>query len=69
MPLINSHAVVSIKARCLNFGLSLHLHLYFEYASSEGSGESARADSPEPSLLVDAISTKFCALVQMSPQK
>ena len=43
-----------------NFYSSLQLHPYFKYASKEGSGESAQAcaDSPEPSLLCDAISTK-----------
>ena len=44
------------------FDLSLHLHPYFGYASSEGSRESAHIDSPEPSLLSEAISTKIlCA--------
>ena len=33
MPLIKAHADVSIKARDLNIGLSLHLHTYFVYAS------------------------------------
>ena len=47
MPLINAHAVVSSKARILNFGLSFHLHPYFVYAS-------ICPDSPEPSMLVYA---------------
>ena len=38
MPLLNAHAVISSKARCLNFRLSFHLHLFFAYAGSEGSG-------------------------------
>ena len=42
MPIINDHVDVSSEARCLTFGLSLHLHPHFLYASSEGSGESAR---------------------------
>ena len=38
-PPINANADISSKARCFNFGLSLHLHPYFVYASSESSGE------------------------------
>ena len=57
MPLINAHAVISSKARGLNFGLCLHLHLHFEHESREGFGESAHiADSPEPLLLTNVTS-------------
>ena len=34
----NTHTVASSGAERLNFDLSLHLHPYYEYASSEGSG-------------------------------
>ena len=40
MPLMNSHADISSKAKGLNFGLSLYLHSYFVYWSSKGSSES-----------------------------
>ena len=40
-PKVNVHDDVSIKARCLHFGQSLHPHLFFVYASSEGSDQSA----------------------------
>ena len=40
-PKVNVTDDVSIKARCLNFGHSLHLHLFFVYASREGSDQSA----------------------------
>ena len=58
-PLINAHAGESIKARDLNFSPNLYLHQYFVYASSEGSGHD---ESPDHSLLSDAISTEIsCA--------
>ena len=58
--LIIAHADVSSMVRDLHFGLSFHLHPYFEYASNECSGESAlMADTAEPSLLADAISTEI----------
>ena len=41
-PPLNAHADLHTVARGLNFGLTLHLHQNFVYASSEGSGESAR---------------------------
>ena len=63
MPQMNAHADIFIDASSLNFCLSFHLYLYFVYiyVSSGGSGESAhmRADSPDPSLLADVISTEF----------
>ena len=40
MPLRNTHADISSKARGLNFDLSLHLHPYVMYSSSNGSNES-----------------------------
>ena len=54
-PPLNAHAEVSSSARCLNFGLGLHLYPYFMYASSEGSGESVH--SPEHPLLDNVISS------------
>ena len=45
MPLINAHADVCSKARCLDFGLNLHLYPYFMYASSKSSGESVHAQT------------------------
>ena len=39
---LNAHADLSSEAKGLNFCLSLHLQPFFEYASCEGSGESAR---------------------------
>ena len=41
MSLIKVRADLSSGARCLIFGMSLHLQPYLTYASSEGSGESA----------------------------
>ena len=51
IPLTNAHADVSSKARCIDFGLSLHLNPYFEYLRNKGSDECA--------LLADAKSTKL----------
>ena len=39
MLFLNVHPGVSSGARCLSFGLSLHLLPYLLYAISEGSGE------------------------------
>ena len=66
MSLINFRPDLSSGAKGPIFGMSLHLQPYFAYASSKGSGESARicvcADSPEPSLLDDTMSTQIkCA--------
>ena len=41
-PHLNTHAVVSMEAKGLNFCPSIHLLPYFVYANSEGSG----AESP-----------------------
>ena len=46
-----AHADTSSKTRALNVAVSLHLYSYSGYARSEGSGE--------PSVLADAITTKF----------
>ena len=54
IPLTNAHVDVSRGAKYPIFGPSLYLHSYFVYVSRGGSG-----DSSEPSLLADAISTKF----------
>ena len=54
-PLIKAHADLSREAKVLKFGLSLHLYSYFVYASSKGSGESAKT---RPSLR--------CSLIQLT---
>ena len=67
MYLINPHADVSIRARGLNFGWSLHLHPTFVYASNKGLGESMHmcVGSFEPSFLDDAMSSlKNCICQQ-----
>ena len=62
-PLSNAYTDISSRARCFNFGLSLHLHPYHEYmhlhlhptfenASSEGSGKSAQL-----------LAATFCLLI------
>ena len=51
--LINSHADVSGGARGIIFGRCLRLYSYLMYSNSEGS------DSPESSLLADAISSNL----------
>ena len=62
-PPLNAQADVSRGARGLNFGLSFHLNSYFVYASSEALASlRIRADSPESSLLDNAIDFKIsCA--------
>ena len=57
--IINFNAIVSSGARALHLTLSLHLHPYFVKASSKNALASQRmcADSPEHSLLADAIRT------------
>ena len=45
MLLINNHSDISIKARGLMFGTSLHLHPFFVYGRSEGSSKSVLADA------------------------
>ena len=62
-PLINAHAYISRETRGLNFGMILHILQGYLYTSSEDSGESVHP--PEPSLLVDAISTNFFALANI----
>ena len=39
---LDTHADLPRGTICLKMSLGLHLHPYFVYASSEGSGESAR---------------------------
>ena len=51
-PSINLHVVLSRESSGLNFGLTIFLHLYFMHTSS-------CADSPEPLLLPNLISTKI----------
>ena len=57
--IIKVHADVSRKNRGLNFGQSLNMYLYFVYMSRKAlTSLCICTDSPEHSLLADAISTK-----------
>ena len=70
LPPTNVHLSVSKRARGLNFGLSIHLHLYFVYMPAAKSLASLHicADSPEPSLLDNAIRTKISVLTLIEIQ-
>ena len=65
MPLINAHTGVANKARCLNFGLGLHLNPYFMHAKRNDSAESVQTHINLCCLLMQHVST-FRALTHVT---
>ena len=62
MPLIKAYADIPSKARCLNFGPSLHLHPSFVFCMRAAKAVVSLhlcTDLPEPSLFADVISTEI----------
>ena len=64
--ILNAHADVFSKARCLSFGLSLHQHSFFALCMQAAKALASLriyADTPEPSLLANAIRTEISCTV------